>query len=121
MVPSLLASSFTDKYAVRKVERTPRFELALNWRSGTSAMEFRPTGRNGRVRDFGNPSRNHQRDLCGHRQAPAKAAVMEAEMIGRKYGVQGTPAWLVAQRLMVGLQPASEFERLAEYAVQLPR
>jgi protein-disulfide isomerase len=46
---------------------------------------------------------------------------MEAEMIGRKYGVQGTPAWLVAQRLMVGLQPASEFERLAEYAVQLPR
>jgi len=25
----------------------------------------------------------------------ARGAVTEAEMIGRKYGVQGTPAWLV--------------------------
>jgi predicted DsbA family dithiol-disulfide isomerase len=50
-----------------------------------------------------------------------EAAVTEAEMIGRNYGVQGTPAWLVAQRLTTGLLPAAEFERLAERAVQLPR
>ncbi len=49
----------------------------------------------------------------------AAAAVMEAEMIGRKYGVQGTPAWLLTQRLITGLLPAAEFERLAQYAMQL--
>jgi predicted DsbA family dithiol-disulfide isomerase len=44
----------------------------------------------------------------------AAAAVTEAEMIGRKYGVQGTPAWLLGERLIAGLRPAPEFERLAE-------
>lgn len=44
----------------------------------------------------------------------AVAAVTEAEMTGHRYGVQGTPAWLVNQRLIAGLQPAEEFERLAE-------
>jgi predicted DsbA family dithiol-disulfide isomerase len=51
----------------------------------------------------------------------AAAAVIEAEMIGRKYGVQGTPAWLVGQRLITGLLPATEFERLAQYAMHLER
>ena len=46
----------------------------------------------------------------------AVAAVREAEMIGRKNGVYGTPAWLVAKRLITGLLPAVEFERLAEGA-----
>ena len=46
----------------------------------------------------------------------AAAAVTEAEMIGREYGVQGTPAWLLDQRLITGLRSAAEFERLAEYA-----
>jgi predicted DsbA family dithiol-disulfide isomerase len=49
----------------------------------------------------------------------AAAAVVEAEMTGRRYGVQGTPAWLLAQQLITGLRPAAEFERLAEYAMQL--
>ena len=44
----------------------------------------------------------------------AAAAVMEAEMTGRTYGVQGTPAWLLGGRLIAGLRPAAEFERLAE-------
>src|SRR5215831_8642213 len=44
----------------------------------------------------------------------AEAAVTKAEMIGRRYGVHGTPAWLLAQRLITGLRPAAEFERLAE-------
>jgi predicted DsbA family dithiol-disulfide isomerase len=44
----------------------------------------------------------------------AAAAVTEAEMTGRKYGVQGTPAWLLGERLIAGLRPAAEFERLAE-------
>jgi predicted DsbA family dithiol-disulfide isomerase len=51
----------------------------------------------------------------------AAAAVMEAEMMGRKYGAQGTPAWLLAQQLITGLRPAAEFERLAEYATHLER
>jgi predicted DsbA family dithiol-disulfide isomerase len=32
--------------------------------------------------------------------------VMETEMIGRKYGVQGTPAWLLGQRLLRGTRSA---------------
>ena len=51
----------------------------------------------------------------------AMAAVAEAETIARGYGVQGTPAWLLARRLISGLLPAAEFERLAERAEQLPR
>jgi predicted DsbA family dithiol-disulfide isomerase len=51
----------------------------------------------------------------------AVAAVTEAEMLGRAYGVQGTPAWLVDQRLITGLRPAVEFERLAEHALLLRR
>jgi predicted DsbA family dithiol-disulfide isomerase len=41
----------------------------------------------------------------------AVAAVTETEMIGRKYGVQGTPAWLLGEQLITGLRPAAEFER----------
>lgn len=47
----------------------------------------------------------------------AAAAVTEAEIMGREFGVQGTPAWLLGQRLIMGLLPAAEFERLAEHAV----
>jgi predicted DsbA family dithiol-disulfide isomerase len=46
----------------------------------------------------------------------ASRAVAEAEMIGRKNGVQGTPAWLLHQQLITGLRPAAEFERRAEAA-----
>jgi hypothetical protein len=42
-------------------------------------------------------------------------------MIGRQYGVEGTPAWLLGQRMIAGLLPATEFERLAENAARLPR
>jgi predicted DsbA family dithiol-disulfide isomerase len=51
----------------------------------------------------------------------AVEAVTEAEMIGRKHGVQGTPAWLLGRRLITGLLPAEEFERLAEHATHLTR
>jgi predicted DsbA family dithiol-disulfide isomerase len=51
----------------------------------------------------------------------AMRAVAEAEMLGRKFGVQGTPAWLLEQQLITGLRPVAEFERLAERAMQLPR
>ena len=51
----------------------------------------------------------------------AMAAVAETQTIAREYGVQGTPAWLLAQRLITGLLPAAEFECLAEHARQLPR
>ena len=51
----------------------------------------------------------------------AEKSVAEAEMIGRKHGVHGTPAWLLGHRLMAGLRPAAEFERLAAYALQLNR
>ena len=51
----------------------------------------------------------------------ATAAVVEAETTAGKYGVEGTPAWLLAQRLITGLLPAAEFKRLAEHAMQLSR
>src|SRR5262249_26314956 len=51
----------------------------------------------------------------------AAAAVMEAETIGHKYGVKGTPAWLLRQGLIAGLLPAVEFERLADAAARLRR
>jgi predicted DsbA family dithiol-disulfide isomerase len=51
----------------------------------------------------------------------AAAAVTQSEALGRKSGVEGTPAWLVGHQLVTGLRPAAEFERLAEYALQLPR
>lgn len=51
----------------------------------------------------------------------AAAAVRESEILARKNGVQGTPTWLLAHRLIVGLRPAAEFERLAEYAMDLSR
>ena len=49
----------------------------------------------------------------------AAAALRQAEMTGHEYGVQGTPAWLLGQRLIMGLRPAAEFERLAEQAMHL--
>lgn len=42
----------------------------------------------------------------------AYAAVSYAERAGRQHGVDGTPAWLLEGRLVVGLQPASTFKRL---------
>jgi predicted DsbA family dithiol-disulfide isomerase len=51
----------------------------------------------------------------------ALTAVEESESFGRRHGVQGTPAWLLAQRLISGLLPAPDFERLAEAAEQLER
>jgi 2-hydroxychromene-2-carboxylate isomerase len=48
-------------------------------------------------------------------------AVKESEMLGRSHGVHGTPAWYLAQRLISGLLPASDFERLAEAAEQPER
>ncbi len=49
-------------------------------------------------------------------ESSAWSAVLQAQMLGRECGVQGTPAWLLAGQLIVGLQPAAEFERLAEQA-----
>jgi len=51
----------------------------------------------------------------------AEAGVTEAEAIGRKNGVEGTPAWLLGQQLIMRLRPMAEFERLAEHALQLRR
>lgn len=46
----------------------------------------------------------------------AAAVVAEAELLGRQKGVEGTPAWLLHGRLIMGLRSAAEFERLAQYA-----
>jgi predicted DsbA family dithiol-disulfide isomerase len=51
----------------------------------------------------------------------ALTAVKESELLGRRHGVQGTPAWFLTQRLISGLLPVSDFERLAEEAEQLVR
>jgi predicted DsbA family dithiol-disulfide isomerase len=81
--------------------------------------------------DLGNPAviDRHATDLGIDLEAmdpaladgSAFAAVNAAEAIGRGYGVQGTPAWLISQRLISGLLPAAEFERLAEAAIKLSR
>jgi predicted DsbA family dithiol-disulfide isomerase len=47
------------------------------------------------------------------RDTSALEAVTDGETIGRKYGVEGTPAWLFGEQLILGLRPAAEFERLA--------
>lgn len=44
----------------------------------------------------------------------AMRAVAEAETLGRKYSVNGTPAWQLGKQLISGLRPAAEFERFAE-------
>ncbi|WP_263419606.1 DsbA family oxidoreductase [Terriglobus albidus] len=41
-------------------------------------------------------------------------AVTESEMLGREYGVRGTPAWLIGHQLISGALPPAEFERLAD-------
>lgn len=51
----------------------------------------------------------------------AERSVTEDEAIGRKYGVQGTPAWLLDRQLIMGLRPAAEFERLAEQVMHASR
>ena len=48
----------------------------------------------------------------------AAAMVGEAELAGVHYGVQGTPAWRIAGRLIMGLRPAEELESLAREATQ---
>lgn len=69
-------------------------------------------------------ARNSEIDLIALHPAledgSAANFVIETEMVGRKYGVQGTPAWLLGQRLITGLRPATEFERLAEHTLQVP-
>ena len=47
----------------------------------------------------------------------AAADLKESEAIGRRHGVQGTPAWLLEGRLLMGLRSAAEFESIAEHAM----
>jgi predicted DsbA family dithiol-disulfide isomerase len=44
----------------------------------------------------------------------AYGLVDRAEVMGRRVGVQGTPAWLIRGRLIPGLYPREQFEQLAE-------
>jgi predicted DsbA family dithiol-disulfide isomerase len=47
--------------------------------------------------------------------------VTEGEEIGHQYGVHGTPAWLLNQRLISGLRSADDFERLAQQVPEARR
>jgi predicted DsbA family dithiol-disulfide isomerase len=61
--------------------------------------------------------RNPARQLLRHfEDGSAAAAISDSERLGRRWGVHGTPACLVGQRLVSGLQPVSVFERLAATA-----
>jgi 2-hydroxychromene-2-carboxylate isomerase len=51
----------------------------------------------------------------------AAAALMDAELIGRKYGVQGAPVWLLSKELSIGLRRAAEFEHFVECVAQRRR
>lgn len=50
----------------------------------------------------------------------AAAAVKDSENMARRYRVRGTPAWVIADRLIVGLRPAAEFKRLAKLSNRSP-
>lgn len=46
----------------------------------------------------------------------AERFVTESEELGRRHGVQGTPAWLVRGQLIAGLSSVQDFQRTAEAA-----
>jgi predicted DsbA family dithiol-disulfide isomerase len=62
-------------------------------------------------------------DLAKLHAAIADGKAMEtlavAKVTARQYGVQGTPAWLFSQGMIMGLRPVTEFERLAKDATRL--
>ena len=78
--------------------------------------------------DLGNPAviDRHATDLGINIEAlhtalsdgSAFVSVKEAEVMGRRYGVRGTPAWSIAHRLISGILPVQDFEHLAEMAMQ---
>jgi predicted DsbA family dithiol-disulfide isomerase len=51
----------------------------------------------------------------------ANAAVNESELAARNVGVAGTPAWLVENRLVDGLQPKTLFERVGREVARVAR
>lgn len=51
----------------------------------------------------------------------AVMSVGQAEWVARHRGVDGTPAWLVDGRLMVGLQPVQDFVRLGGLTARVRR
>jgi predicted DsbA family dithiol-disulfide isomerase len=51
----------------------------------------------------------------------ALASLTEAEALGARFGVRSTPSWLISGKLVAGLLPPSEFERLAESAMRQSR
>jgi predicted DsbA family dithiol-disulfide isomerase len=48
----------------------------------------------------------------------ARAFLAEAESLGAQFGVQATPAWLIAGEMISGLRPESEFKALAQRATR---
>jgi len=48
----------------------------------------------------------------------AAASVKEAELAGIRSGVEGTPAWRIGDRLIMGLRPEKYFEQLATEAMK---
>lgn len=51
----------------------------------------------------------------------ARALLAEAESAGARSGVQATPTWLIAEEMISGLRPESEFEALARRAIRQAR
>jgi predicted DsbA family dithiol-disulfide isomerase len=47
------------------------------------------------------------------RDGSAVRLVSESETLAHRFGIRGTPAWLIAGQLISGLLPAAEFESLA--------
>jgi predicted DsbA family dithiol-disulfide isomerase len=52
------------------------------------------------------------------RTGTADALLEHSERVGRKNGVDGTPSWLVAGRLVPGLSERADFEHLAQSVLQ---
>ena len=54
----------------------------------------------------------------GLRDGSARTDAIGVEALGRRYGVRGTPAWLINRELISGLRPTAQFERLALAALR---
>ena len=73
-----------DTYQMLRMNEAPAIEVHI-------VQSLRAAGRDGRGRDLGHRSRGHQRDLCGNRQALAKAAGRHRRV--EAAGVNGTPSF----------------------------
>ena len=84
-----------DTYQMLRIDEAPAIEVHI-------VQSSRAAGRHGRGRDVGDRPRGRQRDLCGDRQAPAKAAGRRRRV--EAGGVRGRGGAICAAAVIPNLQ-----------------